>query len=67
LGDGDARTLEAAWLLAETLHYYGKREEAAALRLRYVTPLLQADPAGMDPPMLRLAERIRRSDKENAS
>ena len=56
-----------AWQLSEALDYYGKREEAAALRKRYVTPLLEADPAKLDPGMSKLAEHIRQSDKESAS
>ena len=67
LGEGDAKTIEVAWQLGEALDYYGKREEAAALRKRYVTPLLEADPATLDPGMSRLADKIRQSDKENAS
>ena len=56
-----------AWQLGEALDYYGKREEGAALRKRYVTPLLEADPAKLDPAKSKLAEHIRQSDKENAS
>ena len=67
LGEDDAKTIDAAWQLGEALDYYGKREEGAALRKRYVTPLLEADPAGLDPAKSKLAEHIRQSDKENAS
>ena len=67
LGDEDPKTIETAWQLGEALDYYGKREEGAALRKRYVTPLLEADPAKLDPAKSKLAEHIRQSDKENAS
>lgn len=67
LGEDDAKTIETAWQLGEALDYYGKREEAAALRKRYVTPLLETDPGKLDPAKSRLAEHIRRSDRENAS
>lgn len=67
LGEGDAKTVEVAWQLGQALDYYGKREEAAALRKRYVMPLLEADPAKLDPGMSKLADRIRKSEKENAS
>jgi non-specific serine/threonine protein kinase/serine/threonine-protein kinase len=67
LGDGDPKTIETAWQLGEALDYYGKREEGAALRKQYVTPLLEADPAKLDPAKSKLAEHIRQSDKENAS
>ena len=67
LGEDDAKTIDAAWQLGEALDYYGKREEGAALRKQYVTPLLGADPAKLDPAKSKLAEHIRQSDKENAS
>ena len=67
LGEGDAKTIDVAWQLSEALEYYGKREESAALRKRYVTPLLEADPGKLDPGMSKLAEHIRESDKDNAS
>ena len=67
LGEDDAKTIDIAWQLGEALDYYGKREEGAALRKRYVTPLLEADPAKHDPAKSKLAEHIRQSDKENAS
>jgi non-specific serine/threonine protein kinase/serine/threonine-protein kinase len=67
LGEDDAKTIEVAWQLGQALDYYGKREEGAALRKRYVTPLLEADPTKLDPAKSKLVERIRQSDKENAS
>lgn len=67
LGEGDIKTIDVAWQLSEALDHYGKREEGAALRKRYVTPLLEADPAKLDPAKSRLAEHIRQSDRENAS
>ncbi|MGH8062488.1 MAG: hypothetical protein ACREO7_10830 [Pseudoxanthomonas sp.] len=66
-GEGDVKTIEVAWQLGETLDYYGRHEEGAALRKRYVTPLLEADPAKPDPTMSKLSGKIRQSDKENAS
>jgi hypothetical protein len=66
LGEGGDRTIEAVWPLSEALDYYGKREEAAALRKHYVTPLLEADPARWIRPCPN-CDKIRQSDKENAS
>jgi non-specific serine/threonine protein kinase/serine/threonine-protein kinase len=67
LGEGDAKTIEVAWQFSDALDQYGKREEAAALRKRYVTPLLEADPTKLDPSKSKLAEHIRQAEKESAS
>ena len=59
LGKDDPKTIDVAWQLSEALDYYGKREEGAELRKRYVTPLLEADPTKLDPAKAKLMERIR--------
>ena len=42
LGPEDVRTVDAAWQLEGMLRGAGKRDEADTLRVRYITPLLEA-------------------------
>lgn len=49
LGATDARTVDAAWQAEGLLRNRGQVAQADALRARYVLPLLQADPATLDP------------------
>jgi non-specific serine/threonine protein kinase/serine/threonine-protein kinase len=67
LGEGDAGTIDAAWRLEGELLAAGQREEAARLRARYVTPLLQAKPDSLSPELARTADNIRETEHEEAS
>jgi eukaryotic-like serine/threonine-protein kinase len=67
LGEGDAKTIEAAWRLSQALDSAGKRAEAAGLHSKYVAPLLAADAKTLAPDLAKLADGIRKDGKEEAS
>ncbi|MET0814660.1 MAG: tetratricopeptide repeat protein, partial [Pseudoxanthomonas sp.] len=67
LGEGEAKTIDAAWQLSQALQESGKHDEAAGLRSRYVTPLLQADASTLSPELAKLAQGIRESERDDAS
>src|SRR3546814_7453661 len=48
LGADDWRTVDTAWQLEGLLLATGEREEAASIRVRYVTPLLETPDARLD-------------------
>lgn len=66
LGVDDVRTVDAAWQLEGQLRAVGKREEADAVRTRYVSPLLDAKPASLSDQQLEKAEDIRKTEREEA-
>lgn len=66
LGDKDRGTIGAAWNLEGELIALGKHAEAARVRARYVTPLLDAAPESLTPEMRALADDIRSTEAEEA-
>src|SRR3546814_7374551 len=54
LGADDWRTVDTAWQLECLLLATGEREEAASIRVRYVTPLLETTDARLDRTSTRL-------------
>lgn len=59
-------TIDAAWQLEGEWLVAGQHEEAARLRERYVTPLLQAKPDSLSPQLTRMADNIRETEREEA-
>ncbi len=66
LGADDARTVDAARQLEGQLRGSGAREEADALRARYVSPLLDATPGSLSDEQVDKVEDIRKSEREDA-
>jgi non-specific serine/threonine protein kinase/serine/threonine-protein kinase len=66
LGAQDIKTIDAAWSLEGLLRKRGERAAADELRKRYVTPLLQADPATLDEDQVRMANNIRETEAKEA-
>lgn len=66
LGAKDAATVDAAWQAEGLLRSHGQVAQADALRARYVLPLLQADPASLDPSQASKREDILQTEREEA-
>ena len=66
LGAEDVRTVDAAWQLEDQLRRHGNREQADALRTRYVSPLLDATPGSLSHEQVEKAENIRKTEREEA-
>ncbi len=66
-GGKDKHTIDAAWNLEAELIAAGKPAQAARVRARYVTPLLEADPPSLSPQMREYADHIRSSEAEEAA
>ena len=66
LGADDVRTVDAAWQVEGLLRGMGSREEADAMRTRYVSPLLDARPDTLSDQQVEKAEDIRKSEREEA-
>jgi non-specific serine/threonine protein kinase/serine/threonine-protein kinase len=58
LGADHHETIAAAWNLVDAYQQTGNPDAAKALRQRYMTPLLAADPATLSEPLARLAEAM---------
>ncbi len=64
LGEQHPDTVLSAWSLSQALAEAGEVSEAAALRARYVQPLLDAPEGSLSPPQRRAAERVRAEEAE---
>ncbi len=59
LGEDHPETLRAVWSLVQAHDDLGQHAESAALRTRYLQPLLDADPDSLSEPLAALAGAIR--------
>lgn len=66
-GPKHSNTINTAWNLEAELIAIGQRDEAARVRARYVTPLLEAPAATLDEDMLAFAAEIRRTEAEEVA
>jgi non-specific serine/threonine protein kinase/serine/threonine-protein kinase len=66
LGPGDVATIDAAWNLEGLLRDAGRRDEADALRKRYVEPLLQAKADTLSGERAEMARNIRETEAGEA-
>lgn len=65
-GPRNEKTVDAAWQAEGLLRKQGQTAQADALRARYVTPLLQADPATLDERQVAMRENIIRTERDEA-
>src|SRR3546814_13521668 len=66
-GADDWRTVETAWQLEGLLLATGEREEAASIRVRYVTPLLETPDARLDEGQRKFAANVRETEAAEAA
>jgi non-specific serine/threonine protein kinase/serine/threonine-protein kinase len=67
LGADDERTADTAWQLEGLLRATGEREEAARIRARYVTPLLEAPDARLDEDQKKFVANVRETEAAEAA
>src|SRR3546814_4941931 len=67
LGADDWRTVDTAWQLEGLLIATGEREEAASIRARYVTPLLETPDAALDADQRKFVADVRRTEAAEAA
>ncbi len=66
-GEGSGQTIATAWKLGAALQRAGLKGEGAAIRARYVTPLLQSEASALTPELAKLAQKIREAEDAGAS
>jgi non-specific serine/threonine protein kinase/serine/threonine-protein kinase len=67
LGADDAATIDSAWNLEGLLRKAGQREQADAVRKRYVEPLLAAKPDTLSEDRAKMARNIRTTEREETA